>query len=152
MRKLIHKFLNKETISYLVFGVLTTLVNYVVFFGLNYLFDSHDTKDPQYLVANFIAWVIAVLFAFFTNKLFVFESKSFQKKLLIKEFISFTGTRVLTLVFESAFLLFTVELLAMSESISKILCSFFVIILNYIASKFFTFKSSHKESTITNEE
>lgn len=152
MRKLIHKFLNKETISYLVFGVLTTLVNYVVFFGLNYLFDSHDTKDPQYLVANFIAWVIAVLFAFFTNKLFVFESKSFQKKLLIKEFISFTGTRVLTLVFESAFLLFTVELLAMSESISKILCSFFVIILNYIASKFFTFKSSHKESNITNEE
>lgn len=149
MKKLIHKVLNRETISYLIFGVLTTLVNYVVFFGLEFALGARD-EGLLYLITNFVAWIVAVIFAFFTNKLFVFESKDFSGRYLVTEFISFTGARVLTLLFESAFLFVTVEALGVDKNISKILASIFVIILNYFASKFFVFRKTDSGKKDTN--
>lgn len=130
------KLLNKEVITYLIFGVLTTIVNMVVFWLFENLTPLH------YLVYNTIAWAVAVVFAYITNKLFVFESKSFEFSVLVKEIPSFVSARVLSLVFENVFILFTVELLGIPELISKIIASVGVVIINYIASKLFIFKKN----------
>lgn len=76
MKTLIKKFVNKETIVYLIFGILTTVVNYFIFWIFNSRF-----KVPV-LIANVIAFIVAVIFAFITNKIFVFESKSFAPAVL----------------------------------------------------------------------
>jgi putative flippase GtrA len=76
----------KELITYVVFGALTTLVNFVAF----YIFTG-ILGEKLYLVTNAIAWVISVVFAYITNKLFVFESKSWNLKLVLKESVEFTG-------------------------------------------------------------
>ena len=75
INNLIKKFLNKETISYLIFGVLTTIINIVVFWFAERELAFIMSEDAASLVGNVIAWVISVAFAFVTNKLFVFESK-----------------------------------------------------------------------------
>ena len=87
MNKLINKFLNRETIIYVIFGVLTTIVDFVTFGLLYYNLNLRE------VLANTIAWFLAVAFAYITNKLFVFESKSFERKTLKKEIISFFSSR-----------------------------------------------------------
>ena len=142
MKKLIQKFLNKETITYVIFGVLTTAVNYVSY----WLFRK---ADISFLIANVMAWIVAVCFAYITNKLFVFESKSFAFKVLVKEIPSFIGARVLSLLFEEAFLAIAVHF-GMNDMIAKIIAAVVVVILNYFASKFIIFKK--KKSTDCEEE
>lgn len=134
MKKLLVKLFNKETITYVIFGGLTTVVNYAVY----YLFYKFTMVDP--VVYNIIAWVVAVLFAFITNKLFVFESRTFKTNVLFTEFASFVGARLLSLLFETAFIALTVKVFNMNELIAKIITAVFVIIFNYFASKFFIFK------------
>ena len=135
MKKLLVKLFNKETITYVIFGGLTTLVNYAVY----YLFYKFTMVDP--VVYNIIAWVVAVLFAFITNKLFVFESRTFKADVLFTELASFVGARLLSLIFETAFIALTVKVFNMNELIAKIITAVFVIIFNYFASKFFIFKN-----------
>ncbi len=134
IKKIMDKLLTREVITYLIFGVLTTIVNMVVFWLLENITTLH------YLVNNSIAWVIAVSFAYITNKLFVFESKSFALNVLIKEIPGFAFARLLSLIFENVFLLVTVELIGVPEIISKLIASVGVIIMNYVASKLFIFK------------
>lgn len=92
----------KEILLYLVFGVLTTVVNLVVFKCFEHL--------THVLIVNVIAWVVSVAFAFFTNKLFVFESKSWKGNVVVKEAVSFTGARLFSLGVEELgiFLMITV--------------------------------------------
>ena len=123
----------REVLMYLVFGGLTTLVNIVAFFILRKL-------SVSVYISNLIAWVVAVLFAFITNKLFVFESKNKSKKENFKEMTSFFGFRVLSLLFDIGFMHLLVSILNIHEMISKILSNILVIILNYIFSKVFIFK------------
>ena len=132
MKNLIHKLINRETIVYLVFGVMTTVVNYIIFWLCRRIF-------IPVLIANIIAWVGAVIFAFITNKLFVFESKSFRLQQLIPEIIGFVSARVLSFLFEEGFLAVTYYL-GMNEYVAKLIASVVVIIVNYFASKFFIFK------------
>ena len=134
IKKITDKLFTKEVISYLFFGVATTVVNMVVFWLFTELIVIH------YLAANVIAWVIAVAFAYITNKLFVFESKSFEMNILKKEIPGFVAARVLSLLFETAFLLFAVELLKSPEFIAKVIAAVVVVIINYVASKLFIFK------------
>lgn len=133
MSNLIKKLLNRETIIYIIFGVLTTVVDFVIF-GLLYYVTGLD----EY-IANTIAWVAAVAFAYITNKIFVFESKSFKPKDLIKEISSFVAARILTLILTNIFLIFA-EYISMNMMFAKALISVAVIILNYIFSKLFIFK------------
>lgn len=133
LKKLINKYVNKETISYVFFGALTTFVNLGA-----YWICTHVGID--YRISNTIAWVLAVAFAYVTNKLFVFESKSWKGSVVIKEVIGFVGARLLSFVFETGFLIFTVEILKMNDFIAKCVASIFVLIMNYVASKFFIFK------------
>ena len=132
IKELIKK--NEEIIKYLVIGVLTTVINYVIFAIL-----VNITKVEMH-ASNIIAWVISVIFAYFTNKLFVFESKSFKLDILGKEIVSFGVARVLSLIMEEIILYVFVNLLNMNQLIIKLIANIIVIIVNYILSKFIIFK------------
>ena len=124
----------KEPVLYLVFGVLTTLVNIAAYFCFADLFHVH------YLVSNAIAWVLSVLFAFVTNKLFVFESKSTEWKSVWKELVSFVAARVATGVLDMVLMWLLVDLIMIEEMIAKVAVNVLVIVLNYIASKLWIFR------------
>ena len=132
MNKLISKLLNRETIIYVIFGVLTTVVDFATFGILYYSLSIGE------LIANTLAWVLAVIFAFITNKLFVFESKSLEPKLIAKEFTTFVSSRVLTLLLTNVFLVFA-GILKINMMVAKAIISVAVIVLNYIFSKIFVF-------------
>lgn len=118
-----------EVLSYLFFGGCTTLVNIVTFWVLRLL------KIGVY-TSNVVACIISVLFAFITNKLFVFESKGNT----IKQGISFFGFRLLSLVFDMGIMYLLIDVFNVNDLLSKIITNIFVIIINYIFSKVFIFK------------
>lgn len=130
----------KEPIAYIVFGVLTTVVNIVGYYLLA------DLLDIYYMIANVVAWIASVLFAFVTNKVFVFESKSWQGKTAIKEVGNFFLARVATGVLDMVlmWLLMDIvqieEMIASGEMLAKIAVNVIVIILNYVASKLWIFR------------
>lgn len=149
---LIKKLINKETVTYLVFGVLTTAVNFVVFKLFDVIFTRAFTTDLT-LLTNFIAWVLSVAFAYVTNKLFVFESKSWKANVIAKEIPSFVGARVFSLGVESLGLLIFIRWLGFDsfvleiipgfaiggKMITKIALSVIIVIMNYVFSKFLIF-------------
>lgn len=126
MRELFKKYY--ETISYLFFGVCTTAINFIVFFLLSPIMAVE--------IANIIAWIISVSFAFITNKLFVFKTKGF----IISEVYGFVGARIASLIIDEALLILMVNVLNINALISKIVINVLVIIINYLLSKFFIFK------------
>lgn len=158
--KLIDKFVTKEFISYVFFGVLTTILNFAVYVGFHEMFRAiewegllhgvlpdnefirqlFEGEDPCYLDANTIAWVAGVIFAFVTNKLWVFESKSWKPSTATKEFIGFTSARIFSFVIETLMMFVLVTLMHSNTVIAKIIIGVVVIILNYIFSKLFIFK------------
>lgn len=123
----------KEVIWYGFFGVLTTLVNIISFYFL-------DKTGMNVYLNNFIAWFLSVLFAFITNKLYVFNSKSLDKKVVIKEICSFFFFRILSLGIDMAGMYICISLLNIGKMISKIIMNIIVIVANYIFSKIFIFK------------
>lgn len=158
MKDLIKKLINKETITYIVFGGLTTVVNLVVFKFFDLIFTSVAQTDLT-LLTNFIAWVAAVIFAFVTNKLWVFESKSWAGSVLKKEIPSFVGARLFSLGVEELGLLVFITLLGFDrfdwnvfglftlggKMMVKIGLAVIVVIMNYVFSKFIIFKNKEKE-------
>ena len=108
--KKLWKFLTaRETVLYLVFGVLTTVINIVIFDRFYY------AVHWSWQAANAVAWVLAVLFAFLTNKLFVFESKSFRAGVLWREFAGFIGARLLSLGVDYACMWLLIEAAGWNE-------------------------------------
>lgn len=124
---------HREMILYLVFGGLTTVVNYLVYLPL------YNLAGCSAAVSNLIAWAVAVLFAFLTNKPFVFESRDWSFKTVMPEFVKFVGCRVGSGLAETGILLVTVDWLNWNGNLWKILTSLLVIILNYVGSKFLVF-------------
>ena len=129
----------REGIAYLIFGVLTTVIDYVISNALFY-----GTNVPT-IPAQTIAWVAAVLFAFVTNKWWVFESHTLVPAKVWKEFVSFVACRVATFAFNLAALSVMVDLLGMEFFICKLLISVVVVILNYVFSKILIFTKKAKE-------
>lgn len=130
----------EEIVNYLIVGVLTTVVSLVVKWGL--LFTILDAKNALELqIAIVVSWIVAVIFAYITNRIFVFKSKS---KNILKEITSFFGARVLTLVLEMGIMWFFVTLLKLNSDIWVLIWTIvsqgLVIIFNYILSKLFVFK------------
>ena len=134
-----NRFLNRETVSYLFFGVLTTLVNWIVYYGLTLL-------GVDYLVSQVIAWIAAVIFAFFTNRRYVFHSEVTDSAGILKEFSAFTAARLLSLLVETFILWLFVEKAGLSEYFVKIPASVLTVILNYIFSKLFIFRKKGNEN------
>ena len=134
------RLVNPETVSYLIFGVLTTVVNYVV----NYL--CYYRAGLSTFTSNNIAWVISVIFAFVVNKLFVFKSKSLKMDVIFKELYTFVIARLLSWGFETVFMVVSVDLCHMANWLAKLLSNVFVVIMNYFASKFLIFKNGDNKN------
>lgn len=134
MKKLVDLYKkHQELISYIVFGGLTTVVNIVVFFLL-------DTGlSWPYLVANGVAIVVSILFAYVTNKLFVFKTKGLNTRENIYEFFRFIGFRLLSGLADMATMWVLVDLMTVDTNLAKLATQFIVVVLNYIFSKFLIF-------------
>ena len=124
----------KEQILYLFFGGCTTVVNIVVFALCS------DILHMELLVSNFMAWVLAVFFAYINNKIWVFESKTETLNELVKEIGSFVFARVVTLLIDMLIMYVGVEILFINKMIIKVLANIVVIVANYVFSKLFIFK------------
>lgn len=124
----------RSILIYLIFGVLTTAVNYLVYIPCLKLLGLSAS------VSNVIAWCVAVLFAFLTNKPFVFESKDWSAKTVVPEFTKFVGTRVASGLMETVILMVAVDMLGWNGVIWKLVPNVIVVILNYIGSKLLVFR------------
>lgn len=138
MRFMLRNFLRKyrDLLIYLVFGILTTLVNYLVYLPL------FNLAALSGALSNAIAWVAAVMFAFFTNKPFVFKSRDWSANVTLPELIKFVGSRIGSGLIETAIIYLTVDLLNWNGTVWKIITSVLVVIINYIASKVFVFRQA----------
>lgn len=125
---------HRDILVYLVFGVLTTLVNYAVYLPL-YNFCGFSAG-----VCNVIAWVAAVIFAFLTNKPFVFQSHDWSFKTVMSELAGFTACRVGSGALETGILLIFVDWLGFDGNVWKLITSVLVVILNYFGSKLLVFR------------
>ena len=122
-----------DLLAYLFFGGLTTVVNYVVYLP------CYNWWGISSSVSNVIAWVVAVAFAFLTNKPFVFKSHDWSAKTVWPELTKFVGCRIGSGVLETAFLFITVDTLSWNGNWMKLITSVLVVILNYFGSKFLVF-------------
>lgn len=122
---------NEELWNYLIVGALTTVVSigsYSIFSKL---------LKINYLISNVLSWIVSVIFAYFTNRWFVFHSKEKKK---FKEFIAFVSSRLLTLLLDSGLMIVGVDYLKIDDLLTKILVQIIIVISNYILSKLIVFK------------
>lgn len=143
IKVLIKKY--RELITYVIAGGMSTLVNWAAYTAAVKLTPLGDSLTGI-TISNAIAWVVGVIFAYFINKLWVFESKSFKADVVVREFLEFVTARAITGVME----VFGVPLLikiglsqtifGIKGAIAKLLVSVIVVILNYVFSKLIIFK------------
>jgi putative flippase GtrA len=132
---LFKKVVNRETIAYLVAGVLTTVVNFVSYIGLYQI-------GIENLTANALAWVIAVIFAYIVNKRSVFQAQSHNAKDEASKISKFFGARIITLLIEQTGMYLFTELIQFNRLLVKACIAVIVIILNYVFSKLFVFNKN----------
>ena len=129
---------HREILSYVFWGVMTTAVNYVSYTLLTELLHVH------YLTSTVIAWIISVLFAYFVNKLFVFQSKGWGRKAL-RELWQMVASRLFSLGLEMAIMWFFVDTLHCNHLVIKLLANVVVVIVNYVLSKWIIFRPKKSE-------
>ena len=155
--RLFGKIFNREVLSYLLFGALTTLVALITFWLPDKLFSAlgyqgvvhyvtRSEKDFAYIEANVISWVCAVTFAFVTNKRFVFESKATDTKTVLRELVTFVGGRLATLLVDTLLMVLFVTALSFPEMIAKIIVQVVIVVLNYFISKWIVFRKPKENS------
>jgi len=128
------KLVQGETGAYILFGILTTVVNFVSYMGFTKL------MHLDYKVSASLAWILAVVFAFITNKLFVFKSEETNRSVLVKEASGFLFFRGLSYFVDIFSIIVLVEWLGVYDAVSKIIASGIVAVFNYIASKYVIFR------------
>ncbi len=144
--KIIDKAVTKEIISYLIFGLLTTAVNFLVTSLLVVMKFGNDPTGTEFTLVNAIAWCVSVIFAFFTNKLFVFESRSFAPSVFFREFTTFVGARIVTGLIETFLPGLLMEagldakLFGVKGLAAKLAVAVIVVVLNYVFSKLVSFR------------
>lgn len=131
IKEIISKY--KNIVFYLFFGVCTTLINWLSYYLLYSIW-----KVPN-VISTIIAWIVAVIFAFVTNKIWVFDSKSFEKSILLKESASFVAARLVTGLLDVIIMYVAVDLFFWNSMLWKLLSNFIVIVINYVLSKFLVF-------------
>ena len=132
------KFLNRETISYIIVGVMTTVIAFV-----SYAMAYHAGFGIA--AANTFSHVLAVVFAYFTNKAFVFKALDWSIKNILKEFGKFGAARIISYVLETALLMYLVYILMFNALIARAFTMILVVIGNYIFSKFIVFKTKDEK-------
>ncbi len=137
--KMLKKY--KEVISYLIFGVLTTVVSLAVYYLSVFTFlNPNNAFELQ--IANIISWIVGVCFAYFTNRKYVFESKEKNK---LKEASKFVFARVVTLIMDMIIMWIGVTLLHRNDKIIKLISQVVIIVSNYVFSKIFVFKKKENK-------
>lgn len=131
---------HEEGINYLIFGFLAFVLNYILYFIFA------DTIAMHYMAATVLSWVLTVVFAYWTNRTFVFKSQNKEKTSVVKEFVSFIGARVATEVLEIVLMYVMVTLLTVNDKISKLVCQTIVILANYVLSKIWIFKDTSNKA------
>ncbi|MBL1228065.1 GtrA family protein [Enterococcus sp. BWB1-3] len=133
MKGLFQKY--KEVVAYLFFGVATTVINLVVYFICT------DLLLLDYKLSNVISWFLSVLFAFFTNKYFVFQSLVGSRQLFWKEMFLFYWYRILSFVIDMGVMLLLIEVIHAPNFFAKLVTQVIVVVLNYFFSKFLIFRN-----------
>ena len=123
-----------DIITYLIFGVLTTVVNYMVYLP------AYNLLGLSASVSNVLSWAVAVAFAYLTNKPFVFKSHDWSRQTVIPELTKFVSCRIASGAMETVILLITVDILRWNGNIWKLLTQVLVVILNYVFSKLIVFR------------
>ncbi len=131
----------KEMMRYLIVGVLTTILSLAIYFGLTKTILNPDRK-LELQIANILSWFFSVLFAYFANRQYVFQSKD---KHILKESLSFFSSRVLTLILDMVIMFLGVSVLRFNDKIVKLVSQIVIIILNYVLSKLFVFQKKDKK-------
>ncbi|MFR3975443.1 MAG: GtrA family protein [Desulfovibrio sp.] len=134
----------RDIISYLFWGVMTTVVNYAAYFVCTLWLHIN------YLISNVIAWVVAVIFAFVVNKVFVFRSLDWSSKVVFREAWQFTAARVFSGVLETGGLKVFVDWLHFNDAIVKIVAGFVVVVTNYALSKLVIFRKRRQYDRVIN--
>lgn len=129
----------EEGINYLIFGFLAFVLNYVLYYLFAGILDIH------HLVSTVLSWALTVVFAYWTNRTFVFKSKNKDAKALRDEFASFIGARVATELLEVGLMYLMVDCASLNEYISKFVCQVLVIAANYFLSKLWIFKDKNQK-------
>ena len=137
IKKLFFKCYNNRILRYIFYGGLTTLVNLCVYYLLRLVFNVPMTP------ANVVSVISAILFAYFVNSRFVFETEANGAKEHFSEFVKFCGARVSTLVIEVGGVWFMASVLKINDLVGKLIIQVVVLVLNYIFSKFLVF--THKK-------
>ena len=144
MNKNFRDLLNRETLSYLLFGVLTTIVNYITFMGVFILYNKSSA-----LVSNMAAFIVATIFAYITNKIWVFKSDIWSLNILKLKIKTFLSARIFSFLLEQVGLFLCINVFKIEDYsflgingviISKVVLSFIAVIINYGLSKLFIFK------------
>ena len=123
-----------DIVSYLIFGVLTTAVNYIVYLP------CYNLLSFSAALSNVIAWVAAIAFAYLTNKPFVFHSHDWSAQTVIPELTKFVGARIASGALETIIIFLTVDLLSWNGNLMKLITSVLVVIINYVSSKLLVFR------------
>lgn len=132
MKNVLEKY--KSILMYLFFGICTTVINIVTYWMF------YISLDFPNVLSTIFSWIISVLFAYITNKLWVFESRSFGKKVLVREIATFFGARFISGIIDLAIMFLFVDMLLFPAMIIKFISNIFVVIFNYVASKVVIFK------------
>ena len=160
--RLFGKVFNREVLSYLLFGALTTLVALVTFWLPDRLFSAigyqgvvhyvtRSDKNFAYIEANVISWVCAVTFAFVTNKRFVFASEATDRRTVLRELATFVGGRLATLLVDTGLMVLFVTALSFPEMVAKIIVQVVVVVLNYFISKWIVFRKPAQDAEPSEE-
>ena len=144
LRALLRSDRFREVFVYGVVGVMTPAINYAVYAGVSRGTAAVLGLAPDHaaiiLAAKIIAWIMAVAFAFWANKVYVFRSVGWSRQILKRELPGFVSARVLSLVFDAAFVEIAVHMFGMNDLIATLIANIIVIVLNYFASKFWIFR------------
>ena len=138
MKDMIKKLYDNSAARYIVVGGLTTFVNLAIFSLLHYVVKLSFTPS------NFIAILSAIIFAFITNKIFVFRSDDYSLGCWFREGITFFAGRLLTMIFEIIVPVLMIGTMGMNEMVAKVLVQFLIVLLNYLISVLFVFKRTRK--------
>lgn len=136
MLELLKKY--RDIIAYVVFGILTTVINVIVYYTCYEIFGIIN------IISTIIAWFAAIVFAFVTNKKYVFDSKSWDKETVFNEGIKFLSCRVGTGIIEVIMMICFVDVLQVNGTLMKAITNVIVIIINYIFSRCVIFKKGTK--------
>ncbi len=138
----------RELIMYVIFGGLTTVVNWFFYYIVphsedpiaSFVIFGKELFLSEWLIAQVIAWVAAVIFAFVVNKIFVFEDKDNSAKAIFRQIWQFVSVRIASFLIETLLMWVLIDILGFSTNIAKIPVAVLTVVINYIASKLLIFK------------